>query len=166
LVALHPGTSEKTRYKRWFPEAYAELADSIVKEAGASIILTWGPGERGTAERVQSFMKAPSVVCCPTRSLKQLAGIYDQCHLYIGGDTGPMHVASMMGVPVVAIYGPTDPVVNAPWDGVPSVQVRKDVPCSPCRNRNCQKLDCLNAIGAGDVLEAALDLLSKAGRTP
>ena len=159
LVALHPGTSEKTRYKRWFPGEYAQVADRLVEELGASIIVTWGPGERETAERVQSLMRRSSVLSCPTRSLKQLAGIYQNCHLYIGGDTGPMHIASLVGVPVVAIYGPTDPVVNAPYAGTPSVQVRKNLPCSPCRDRNCQKLDCLRAVNHEDVLKAAIDLL-------
>jgi lipopolysaccharide heptosyltransferase II len=158
LVALNPGTSEKAIYKRWFPESYARLADRLVKEIGARVILTWGPGERETAERVQSLMKAPCVVSCPA-NLKQLSSIYQHCHLYVGGDTGPMHIASLMGVPVVAIYGPTDPVVNAPYDRSPSVQVRKNVLCSPCRDRNCQKLDCLRAVGYEDVLKAAKDLL-------
>ncbi len=161
LVGLHPGTSAKTRYKRWFPEEYARLADGLVREQGASIIVTWGPGERETAERVRSLMKSPCIVSCPTKSLKQLAAIYRHCHLYIGGDTGPMHIACLTGVPVVGIYGPTDPVVNAPYDGTPSVQVRKDLPCSPCRDRNCQRLDCLKAVCHEDVLKAATDLLLK-----
>jgi lipopolysaccharide heptosyltransferase I len=161
LVAIHPGTSEKTRYKRWFPEEYARVADGLVAERGASIIVTWGPGERETAERVQSLMRSPCVVSCPTKSLKQLAGIYRHCHLYIGSDTGPMHIACLMGVPVVAIYGPTDPVVNAPYDGTPSAQVRGDVPCSPCRDRNCKKLDCLRAVGHEEVFKAAMDLLGE-----
>ncbi len=161
LIAIHPGTSEKTRYKRWFPEDYARLADGLFNELGASILLTWGPEERETAERVRSLMRSPAVVSCPTRSLKQLAGIYRHCHLYVGGDTGPMHIASLMGVPVVGIYGPTDPVVNAPYEGAPSVQVRKDLPCSPCRDRNCKEVDCLRAISYEDVLKGAMDLLSK-----
>jgi ADP-heptose:LPS heptosyltransferase len=162
LIAIHPGTSEKTRYKRWFPERYAQLADGLVEQVGASIMLTWGPGEHKTAEQVQSYMKSPSVVSCPTRSLKQLAGLYQHCQLYIGGDTGPMHIASLMGVPVVGIYGPTDPIINAPYRGSPSIQVRKDLPCSPCRDLKCQRLDCLKAISPEDVLRAALDLLSQA----
>jgi lipopolysaccharide heptosyltransferase I len=157
LVALHPGTSEKTLYKRWFPESYASLADRLVKELGASVILTWGPGERETAKQVHSLMKSPCVILCRT-SLKQLAGIYQHCHLYVGGDTGPMHIASLMGVPVVAIYGPTDPVINAPYEGTPFVQVRKDLPCSPCRDRDCQRLDCLKAVRNEEVLKAAKDL--------
>jgi len=159
IVALHPGTSDKTVYKRWFPESYARVADRLVKETGATIILTWGPGERGTAEQVQSLMESPCLISCPTRSLKQLAAIYQGSHLYVGNDTGPMHIASLMGTPVIVIYGPTDPVVNAPYDRSPSVQVRKDVLCSPCRDRNCQKLDCLRAVSHEEVLKAAKDLL-------
>lgn len=162
VVALHPGTSEKTRYKRWFPEGYARVGDHLVREMDASIIVTWGPGERMIAERVQSLMRSPCVLSCPTRSLKALAAIYQHCHLYIGGDTGPMHLASLVGIPVVGIYGPTDHVVNAPYNGTPSIQVRKDLPCSPCRDRNCPRVDCLKAISHEDVAEAARDLLERA----
>jgi len=159
VIALHPGTSEKTRYKRWFPERYARLADGLVRELGASILVTWGPGERETAERVRSLMTSSCVISCPTGSLKQLAGIYQHCHLYIGGDTGPMHIASLMGVPVIGIYGPTDPVVNAPYDRTLAVLLRKNLSCSPCRDRNCQKLECLKAISHEDVLKVARNLL-------
>jgi lipopolysaccharide heptosyltransferase I len=165
VIAIHPGTSEKAFNKRWFPEQYAQVADSLVETLGASVILTWGPGEQTTAERVRFLMKSTGVVSCPT-SLKQLAAIYEHCHLYIGGDTGPMHIASLVRVPVVAIYGPTDPVVNAPYEGTPSVQVRKRLPCSPCRDRKCQRLDCLKAIGYQDVLKAATELLMKTQRVP
>ncbi len=162
IVALNPGTSDKMAFKRWFPESYARVADRLVKETGATIILTWGPGERRTAEEVQSLMESPCVILCPTTSLKQLAAIYQGCHLYLGNDTGPMHIASLMGTPVIVIYGPTDPVVNAPYDGTPSIQVRSDLPCSPCRDRDCQKLDCLRAVKPEDVLTAVKNLLSSA----
>ncbi|NIO04903.1 MAG: lipopolysaccharide heptosyltransferase I, partial [Proteobacteria bacterium] len=95
IVALNPGTSDKMAFKRWFPESYARVADRLVKETGATIILTWGPGERRTAEEVQSLMESPCVILCPTTSLKQLAAIYQGCHLYLGNDTGPMHIASL-----------------------------------------------------------------------
>ena len=161
LVALHPGTSERTHYKRWFPEAYARVADGLVEKLGASIIVTWGPGERETAEKVVSLMKSPGILSCLTRSLKQLASIYANCQLYVGADTGPMHVASLMGVPVVGIYGPTDPVVNAPYPDTPFIQVRKDVACNPCRNLSCERLDCLKAISHEEVLNAAVSLLRR-----
>ena len=72
-----------------------------------------------------------------------------------------MHLASLVGIPVVGIYGPTDPVVNAPYNGTPSIQVRKDLPCSPCRDRNCPRVDCLKAITHEGVLKAAVGLLSR-----
>jgi ADP-heptose:LPS heptosyltransferase len=159
LVAMHPGTSEKTRYKRWFLDRYARVADGLVNELGAAIVVTWGPGERETAEKLQSLMTSPCVVSCPTESLKQLAGIYQRCHLYVGGDTGPLHIASLVGVPAVVVYGPTDPVVNAPYHGTPSTQVKKNLSCSPCRDRACQRVDCLKEVGHQDVLRAATALL-------
>jgi ADP-heptose:LPS heptosyltransferase len=164
LVAINPATSPNTRFKRWFPEEYARLADGLVAEMGATVLFTWGPGELQIVERIASLMKFPSTICCQS-SLKQLAEVFRHCHLYIGNDTGPMHIAALMGTPVVAIYGPTHPVENAPYDGTPSIQVRKDIPCSPCRDQNCQRLECLKSIAHEDVLKAVRELLWKTRRT-
>ena len=158
LIAIHPGTSHKTSYKRWLPGRYGQLADRLIRHLGASVIFTWGPGEMEWVENIQRNMKEPSVLGPRTESLTQLGEVYGRCDLYIGGDTGPMHIASMMGTPVVVIYGPTDPVVNEPlgrhW------KVRKEVSCSPCRKRSCKERTCLKAVAVEDVLKPALEMLA------
>jgi lipopolysaccharide heptosyltransferase II len=159
LVAIHPGTSPKTPYKRWAPANYSELADRLVEELKASILLTWGPGERSMVDEVRGRMRVNAVVAPETHSLKQLAEIFRRCNVYIGSDTGPMHIASLVKTPVVGIYGPTDPIVNAPYEGTPHVIVRKDLPCSPCRNRMCKDVKCMGAISTQDVLNAVKALL-------
>ena len=157
LIAIHPGTSQKTRYKRWLLDRYARLADRFVRELGATVLFTWGPGELDWVKAVQKEMREPSLLGPPTESITQLAEIFRRCDLYVGGDTGPMHVASMMGVPVVAIFGPTYPTVNAPFGR--HRMVREDVGCNPCRNRACEELTCLKAVTVDAVFQATQDLL-------
>jgi len=158
LIAIHPGTSPKTSYKRWMPNQYSQVADRLVRELGASIIFTWGPGELKWVEDIQKEMKEASILGPKTESLTQLGEVYRRCHLYLGGDTGPMHIASFMGIPAVVIYGPTDPIVNEPLGQYR--KVRKEVGCNPCRNRSCKELTCLKAVTVDDVFMAIEEVLS------
>jgi lipopolysaccharide heptosyltransferase I len=157
-IAIHPGTSPKTLYKRWLPDPYAQLADRLVRELKATVLFTWGPGELDWVKRIQKKMRESSVLAPHTISLTQLGEVYRHCDLYIGGDTGPMHIASLMGIPVVVIYGPTDPVLNEPLG--PHRKVIKNVGCNPCRDRSCKKLKCLKEITVDDVFKATRDVLS------
>jgi lipopolysaccharide heptosyltransferase II len=157
LIAIHPGTSQKTRYKRWMLDRYAQLSDRFIRELGATVLFTWGPGELDWVKAVQKEMKEPSLLGPHTESITQLGEVFRRCDLYVGGDTGPMHVASMMGIPVVAIFGPTYPTVNAPFGR--HRMVRQDVGCNPCRNRSCDELTCMKAVTVDAVLQATKDLL-------
>jgi lipopolysaccharide heptosyltransferase I len=161
LIAVHPGTSPKTSYKRWMPERYSLLADRLVRELGASVIFTWGPGELKWVEGIRAGMKEGSILAPRTETLTQLGEIFRRCHLYIGGDTGPMHVASFVDLPILAIYGPTDPVVNEPLGR--HLKVRREVGCNPCRNRSCKDLYCLDGITVDDVFKGAKEVLSDQG---
>ena len=157
LIAIHPGTSQKTRYKRWMPDRYAQLADRLTRDLGATVLFTWGPDELDWVKEIQKKMNQASLLGPQTESLTQLGEVFGRCDLYVGGDTGPMHIASLMGVPVIAIFGPTYPTVNAPFGT--HRMVRKEVGCNPCRNRSCAELTCLKAITADDVFQAAKDVL-------
>jgi lipopolysaccharide heptosyltransferase I len=161
LIALHPGTSPKTAYKRWMPERYSLLADRLIREIGASVVFTWGPGELNWVEGIRKGMEETSILAPRTETLTQLGEIFRRCNLYVGGDTGPMHIASFVDTPVVAIYGPTDPVVNEPLGR--HVKIRKDVGCNPCRNRECKELHCLEAVTVDDVFNGAKEILSIEG---
>jgi lipopolysaccharide heptosyltransferase I len=159
LIAIHPGTSPKTAYKRWNPDSYSRLGDRLVKELKASVLFTWGQGELEWVRGIQKGMQERSRVAPRTETLAQLGEILRRCDLYIGGDTGPMHLASMVGTPVVVLYGPTDPLVNEPM-GIHR-KIRKEVGCNPCRDRNCKTLRCLDSITVEDVLKGARELLSR-----
>jgi len=157
LIAIHPGTSPKALFKRWMPDRYAQLADRLVRELNASVLFTWGEGELEWVEGIRKEMKEPSLLGPKTESLTQLGEVYRQCNLYIGGDTGPMHIASLMRIPAVVIYGPTDPIENEPFKK--HIKVRKEVGCNPCHEYSCKKLVCLKAISAEEVFKATKEIL-------
>lgn len=160
-IAIHPGTSATTSFKRWMPDRYSQLADRLINELQATVIFTWGPGELSLVENIRKGMKESSIVGPTTQSLTQLAEVFRRCHLYIGGDTGPMYIASLVGVPLVVVYGPTDPILYEPFG--PHRKVMKEVGCNPCypyRKRSCEKIECLRAISVEDVFEAAKEMLS------
>jgi ADP-heptose:LPS heptosyltransferase len=140
------------------PLQYGQLADRLVHELKATVIFTWGPDELSWVEGIRKQMKEPSILGPRTGSLVQLGEVYTHCDLYIGGDTGPMHLASLMGIPAVVIFGPTDPIVNEPFGK--HKKVRKEVGCNPCRNRSCKDLTCLKMITVGDVFRATEEILS------
>ncbi len=160
IIALHPGSSPKTAYKRWHQNGYVGLINALVEKLGARVILTWGPGERETVELIAGNLRVPVVVAKKTSSLLELAAIFAACDLYVGGDTGPMHLAVAVDTPVVAIFGPTHPQVNAPY-GAPYSIVRHPLPCSPCRKRSCKIQLCLEAIGWRRVFSEVEKLLAE-----
>jgi len=158
LIAIHPGTSPKALFKRWMPDQYAQLADRLVRELNAGVLLTWGTEELEWVEGIRKEMNEPSLLGPKTQSLTQLGEVYRHCDLYIGGDTGPMHIASLMGIPVVVIYGPTDPIENEPFGN--HIKVRKEVGCSPCHKYSCKELVCIKTISADEVFKATKEILS------
>lgn len=157
-IAIHAGTNPKAAFKRWMPGHYAQLADRLVRELDATVIFTWGPEELDSVEAIRKEMTEQSVLGPGTESLTQLGELFRHCDLYLGGDTGPMHIASLMGTPVLVIYGPTDPIFHEPLGR--HKKVRKEVGCNPCRNRSCKDLKCLKSITVDDVFKATKEILS------
>jgi len=162
-IVIHPGSSPSTPYKRWEWRRFAHLADILIQKYGGKIFFTAGSDEKELVERIVEAMKESQYVVCRTETLTQLAELMRRCDLYIGNDTAPMHLASFMGTPVIALLGPTDPIENAPYGKAASIVLRKDVPCSPCRKRECDNLICMDAIAVEDVLEAVEQILAKQG---
>jgi ADP-heptose:LPS heptosyltransferase len=83
--------------------------------------------------------------------------------MYIGGDTGMMHLAALAGKPVLAIFGPTDHKINGPYGSIHKI-IRKDLPCSPCKNKKCQERKCLNDITVDEVFMEILEMHKKSER--
>jgi ADP-heptose:LPS heptosyltransferase len=162
-VAIHPGSSEATPYKRYSASGYGRVARALARETGVPCLVTRGPGprERALADAVVAASGGDARLAPETRNVADLAAVFAGCRLAIAGDTGPLHLASLVGTPVVQLLGPTDPVENAPWRDTPARSLRVSLPCSPCR-RGCAAATCLRALPPEAVIAAARDLLSPA----
>lgn len=159
VVVLHPGTSDDTPHKRWNPSGYATVARALAGD-GADVRVSAGPArdDAALADAIVSLAAGAARPAPATASLLELAGLLAASRLYVGSDTGPMHVASLVGTPVVQLMGPTDPVENQPYPGTPSRTVRVPVACSPCR-RGCSAATCMRVLPPGQVISAARSLL-------
>ncbi len=154
VVAVHPATSSTTPYKRWEPYRYAVVADKVIEQHAAQIVFTWFGEELETVREITGLMKHRALVAPETENLCRLAAVFRNCDMYLGGDTGPMHLAAFVGIPVVAIFGPTDHVVNEPYICTPHIIIRKEVSCSPCRKYQCSKRTCMKNIREESVVRA------------
>ncbi|NNL84167.1 MAG: glycosyltransferase family 9 protein [Myxococcales bacterium] len=163
-VVLNPGTSPGAAHKRYTVDGYADVARRL-RERGVASLVTWGPApeERAFAEAVVAAANGAARLAPATPSLVSLAALLSCARLYIGSDTGPMHLASLVGTPVVQLMGPTDPVENEPFAGTPWRRVRVQIACNPCR-RGCSAALCMGLIRPVDVVREALDLLTVADR--
>ena len=115
-VIVSPGASRAQAYKKP-PAALLGAACGAAVETGLSCLIVHGPGEEEDARRTVDTIGAGAILAPPT-SLATLAALLRKASLFIGGDSGPLHMACAVGCPVLGVYGPTDPVVNQPW-GVP-----------------------------------------------
>jgi heptosyltransferase I len=165
FVALHPGTSGFGAFKRWPPERFSRLADLLATREGRPVAVLCAPGEEALAHAVRAASRsAPAVVSTP--SLRHLSETLSRAALLVAADTGPLHLAAALGVPVVGLYGPKDPSVYGPYGldagGVPGplpVLVRDDVPCRPCTLRWCPDPVCMTSLSPDPVFARAVALL-------
>jgi ADP-heptose:LPS heptosyltransferase len=157
-VLVYPGTSEAQAYKRYPADLLARAADRIAGETGGSVIVGWGPGEEEIAGDLLRSMSRRALLAPPTR-LDELAELLRGCDLFVGSDTGPLHLAAAVGTPLVALYGPTDATVNAPYTDGPQASITGDVACRPCRNRGCLNRSCLRTIDPEEVARRATEIL-------
>ena len=160
-IVIHPGSSAKAPYKRWNYQRFAKLADILIQRYRGKVFFTAGTDEEELVKRIVLEMKESQYLFCRTETLTQLAEVIRRSDLYIGNDTAPMHLAAFLRTPVIALFGPTDPIENAPYGKGESIIVRKDVGCNPCRNRECRNPICMDAIKVEDVLEAVERILPK-----
>ena len=130
LIGIHPGGN--WAYKLWDAKHYAQVASALAKRLDAAILLFAGPNERRLQAQVAEMMDVPPILV-KTDNLRQLAALISRCDVYIGNDTGPMHIAAAVDTPVVALFGSTDPIRSGPYgDQHTVVQSGIDLGCNPC----------------------------------
>jgi heptosyltransferase-3 len=161
LVSISP-TSRRS-FRRWALERYARLADWLISQFNARIILVWGPGERGFVEKIKHFMKKDPIISYETKNLFELGAILKRCDLHMGNDNGTKHIAVAMGKPTITIYGPANPISWTPPDFSRHKFLKKEVDCPDCDRikHKCTKLSCLDLITVEDVQKTVVQLLGE-----
>jgi heptosyltransferase-2 len=152
--AIAPGASYGAA-KCWPPERFASLADRLISECGADVILFGTPGEKEIASRICAAMKCRAISLVGQTPMRDLAAFFSACSIFVGNDSGAMHVAAAAGLPVVGIFGSTDPEGTAPVTPQFTL-IREAVSCSPCFLRSCP-VDhrCMTRIDVDSVFVAA-----------
>jgi heptosyltransferase I len=159
VVVLYPGAAWKT--KRWGELNFARLNDALIRRFQVRTLLTWGPGEEFLVQRVaRATAYTPAIA--PATTLLQLAALIARCRVFVGGDTGPLHLAAAVGTPTVALFGPSSPQRNGPY-GPGHVVLHRQLPCSHCYQRTCNHWECLPGIEVETVVNAVGSLLEKDG---
>ncbi len=159
LVALCPG-SINSRAKRWPAERYAALADRLIDDLGADILLVGSSGEAEVSLEVSGCMRNKPIVLTGETDLARLVAVLSLVDLLVTNDTGPAHIASALERPTLVIFGPTNPLTTRPFSPFGEI-VREPPDCAPCMLRDCP-IDhrCMTAISPADVFERAKVLLS------
>jgi len=165
LVGLSPGAAFGGA-KRWLPDRYAKLADRLIDALGADVLIFGSPAERPLAEAVAHAMGHTPVLVAGETTLREFMALLAKCHLVITNDSGPMHVAAALGVPLVAIFGSTNEHATGPVSPRARILKRR-VECSPCGLRECPiDFRCMNGISVDDVYLAALESVKRWGISP
>jgi heptosyltransferase-2 len=153
-VAIGPGASYGSA-KCWLPARFAELANWLQVQADADIILFGTTSEANVSKAISEEMRRSPINLTGRTTIADLPALLSQCHLFVGNDSGAMHVAAAVGLPVVAVFGPTDPHGTAPV--TPRCTIVQEKPyCSPCFLRRCPTDHrCMTKVTA-EMVEAAV----------
>lgn len=162
LVMLNPG-GRYGQAKLWHADRFAEVADRLIDEHGATVLVNGAPSERAVLDEVHKAARH-DLIDLPSRgsTLTLLKSLVQRCDLMITNDTGPRHFAAALNVPVVTVFGPTWPQ----WTTIDFAEeriVRVDVPCGPCQLKVCPKPEriCMTRIDSDMVMAAAHELLQR-----
>ena len=160
FVHMHPAS--RWRFKCWPAERNAALADRLA-EQGHRVVMTSAPDETPFIDEIVRRMKSPPVNLAGKLSLKELGALTARARLFVGVDSMPMHLAAAMGVPTVALFGPSSEAVWGPWN-VEQRVVTTTHSCRPCGVDGCggsKVSDCLTLLGVDPVHAAAEELLAR-----
>ncbi len=159
LIGINPSATFGPT-KQWFPERFAALADRLQATYDAVVAIFGGPGDRVLGDRIAAAMRRPPIDLCGRTGLGEAMALIAACHLFITNDSGLMHVAAALDVPLVAIFGSTNPVTTGPFSTNSRV-VKSAVDCAPCLKPQCPlgHMNCMRDITVDMVFAAAEEML-------
>jgi lipopolysaccharide heptosyltransferase II len=167
LVVIHPAGGSNPGMilsaKRWPPQRFAALADRLIEKRRAQVLLVGGSDDKSIAAAIKESMRQKPVDLTGQLTFGQLGALLEQCDLFIGHDTGAMHLAVAVDAPVIAIFGPSDPRMYGPYSEN-SMVLWHDVGCNPCLlqgrwDATCCHFRCIEAVTVEEVWQAAAGFL-------
>jgi heptosyltransferase-2 len=165
LVCLNPGASN--RIKCWSTGSFAGLADRLVNELDANILIIGGAEERDLADAICAAMNNTPLDMLGKLSLTQLGAVLKRCDVLVSGDTGPMHLATAVKTPVVALFGAIEPRRTGPVGKGHRVIRHSEVKCVPCNAKTCRNnayLECMEKITVDEVFSVVADMMKEVNR--
>jgi ADP-heptose:LPS heptosyltransferase len=160
FVVIHPGA--RFWFKQWPLDRVAELADRIQDAERCPVVILGGAGDVDDLKTIGAAMRTPFRTTDGRLPIRGVAAIIRRARLFVGNDNGPMHMATAVGTPVVALFGSSDPRVWGPW-GADHRVIYKQVPCSPCPHTGCDQGDqnCMKLISLDEVSSAVTEALRR-----
>lgn len=156
FAGIHPGGSSFD--KLWQAEKFAIISDKLHTEFGLDILLFCGPNEQNLVKEFKSKISVPFVLASQI-SLRMMSALIEKCSIFICNDSGPMHIASALNVPTVAIFGPTDHIRWGPLSEN-AIVVRKEVNCWPCSAHKCKsEFYCIKSLTVEEVWDGILKIM-------
>ena len=172
LLVVHPGGGANPgavmTSKRWPTERFGQLADALHARHGGSVVLVGAPDDRPCVDATRAAMETAALDVCGALSLDELGALCCRAALYIGNDSGATHLAEACGAPTVVVFGPTDPAMYGPVDGVGEA-VWDAAACAPVvrrgdLTRGGDNARCIDAVTVADALAAAERVLARAAQ--
>jgi len=158
FVLIHPGSSDRARHKRYPASAWVAVVDRLcAAELEVWLVAGGSAEERALADRIVADGGGRALRAPDPDDFEELVALIARAGVFASGDTGPLHAASLAGVPVVQLLGPTDPLQNEPGAASEWRRVHVPLPCSPCR-RGCAEPACMHAIAPARAADAILAL--------
>jgi heptosyltransferase-2 len=164
-LVIHAGSGGYSQARRWDPLKFAAVADALAECLNVRVVVVGTPGDDGN--RVVKAMRTPALNLQGQTDLADLVAVLRRCRLFIGADSGVMHLAAAVGAPVVAIFGPSNHRAWAPWAPSERIRiVRLGLPCSPCSyvgtrvgaREGCFQRACMAELEPEPVIAAAMEL--------
>jgi heptosyltransferase-1 len=157
LIYANPAARWNT--KLWTVQAWSQLGDLFAVETGATVVFAGSPADRPYILSVTRRMKSRAVIAAGKLGLAEAVALLEASRVYVGVDSGPMHIAAFTGTPVVALFGPTDPAKVGPYGPGHRVIRVEGLDCLACRKRSCANRRCMEEISPEQALRETADVM-------
>ncbi|MFA4889929.1 MAG: lipopolysaccharide heptosyltransferase II, partial [Candidatus Omnitrophota bacterium] len=152
VVVINPGGNWPP--KRWPKDFWAELADKLISQLGAKVIISGAYQDISLAAQIEAGMHQKPVIAAGIFNIKQLGALIKLADLFISADSGPLHIANACGAKIIALFGPTSTSITGPYPFKNVTILQKDIGCKiPCYNLKCKDNRCMKAITPDEVVE-------------